>query len=85
MNTYATRLRRFQVFCRHLDSLGIKHGFPEFPNEEELLGIYYFELEKDYASAYTCYRAAILRDGHSRESRDRFIECCAMLNQLSGL
>ncbi|MBI5120985.1 MAG: cobalamin B12-binding domain-containing protein [Rhodospirillales bacterium] len=74
-NTYITRLRRYQQFCQHLDSLGIRYAFPAYPNESELIGNYYFDIEKDYESAQVFYSRAMMENRCCDVTRERLAAC----------
>ena len=82
-NTYVTRLEKYQKFCRHLDSLGIHYSFPEFDNENECIGDYYYEHEKDYNAALNHYKKELQQSKEcSLRCKERFIECCKIVGCL---
>lgn len=78
-NTYVTRLEKYQAFCRHLDGLGVAYACPPFPNEDELVGDYYFNVEKDFAKALDHYRAELEKRPDDRELLGRIGQCQGIL------
>lgn len=78
-NTYVTRLLKYQKFCDHLDTLKIKYSFPKFKNENELIGNYYFNCEKDYNLALEYYKKELLQNENSEYSKEYSIKCSDLL------
>ncbi|MDD2889871.1 MAG: radical SAM protein [bacterium] len=79
-NNYVIRLNRFQKFTSHLESLGIVLGFKQLPNENKLIGDYYF-CEKEYQEAAKFYEKSLIKETFNTEMFNKLSAIYAELNK----